>query len=368
MSLNYNLYSAQAIFIETNHKRTIKKIPAFNEEEVKSYLINNGFKEPFEITQIPHESPTENQIAYAKDLKIKITPEMTKLDLSYLIDKVLEEEKDANPELIEYATECKIKLSTFIGKKSLYDYIWNSLTGLDKIAFFIFCVYRWLSEDRLGNLNKSPYKDLFYSFAEQQTDNPSFMRSMTRYKGHELRFFGNQKYKSKKEEFECYGGSDQTIAYKTAATFLMDNGLVDKSHKKINFADIEQKRKTIQTSKQTVSPSQKPIDKKTKKIGSIFFGLLAVILWLLGSPKIITIIIIAIFILMLIPTQEGINNSNNSMEIDENDLLILNMLYDDYKNNRVEFIKEFRKQSNHSLTESKKIVDSFCENHKKYEV
>ncbi len=128
----------------------------------------------------------------------------------------------SNPELIEYATEMKLYLSYYIGKKALYDHIFNQLELLDKIAFFAFCIYRFNSNDRCANLNKSYHKADFYKFANNHIEDKSFIKSMNRYAGNQLRYFGQIQIGNMVYD----GGSKNTISYKEVISFLQNHGML----------------------------------------------------------------------------------------------------------------------------------------------
>jgi hypothetical protein len=138
--------------------------------------------------------------------------------MTCIISKDIERDYIPNPELVQYATEMHIKLSYYIGKKALYRGIFKCLDPRDKIAFFIFCIYRYLADDRCGNLNKSFRKEYFYRFADQKIDDKRFIQSMERYSGDDLRYFGTHYSNGR----ELVGGSTRTIAYNEAVAFLRE--------------------------------------------------------------------------------------------------------------------------------------------------
>jgi hypothetical protein len=94
--------------------------------------------------------------------------------------------------------------------------VFSNLEGIDKIAFFAFSVYRWLSEDRHANLDTHPHKDVFYEFAEMVKDDTNFNKSLLKYDGEDLRFFGT----ITSNDTTYSGGSNNTIAYKKTAEYL----------------------------------------------------------------------------------------------------------------------------------------------------
>ncbi len=151
-------FRAKALYKETNRKRTVF-FTAKSEAEVVQMLLQAGYAEPFEIIEELPEPATSAQIKYAKALQIDIPPNPTKDDLSALISREVDNDSASNPELIAFAEGRGLSFSKFIGKKALYNLIFNNLPQEDKIAFFAFSVYRWLSEDRRGNLGFHQYSD-----------------------------------------------------------------------------------------------------------------------------------------------------------------------------------------------------------------
>lgn len=211
-NMNYKLYRCRATFKKTKRKRSVT-LEGFSDNDVSNQLRESGFIEPFEIERISFPSYTDAQKAALGNIYLG---NVCFYDASAILSKKYSYDSIPNPDLIDYATECHLKFSYYIGKKALYDLIFNLLDTKDKIAFFIFCIYRYKTNDRRGNLNKHPYRDLFYTFANNNLSNESFIKSMNKYAGNELRFFGNFTINGT----VLHGGSTQTTAYKTANEFL----------------------------------------------------------------------------------------------------------------------------------------------------
>lgn len=223
-NMNYRLYQCKAVFAKTNRTRT-RKIEAFSEDEARAAIKELGYLDPIEITHVPFEPPTDMQRAACQEHGTSIPTKACKADVSYIIDCKMKSDSVPNPELLKYATEMKIKLSYYIGKKALYTCIFDHLEQRDKIAFYVFCVYRFLSNNRCGNLNRSVHKDLFYDFADKKLSDQSFVKSVNRHSGDELRYFGTIYVNN----YECNGGgSKNTIAYKETKKFLEENHLINR--------------------------------------------------------------------------------------------------------------------------------------------
>ena len=220
--LNRKHFKVKARYIPTNRVRTVE-IWARSEEEAKNKLLSSDYSEIVSISRNFH-LPTEKQIAYAKSLGIQITSDMERQDISELIDRKINDKSDPNPGLVDFAENRDIIFSSYIGKKNLYNLVFSELPNLDKIAFFIFSVYRYLSSDREANLDISPYKSKFYEFAQSIESNDRLLNSLlSNYRGEDLRFFGTLHINSYNS---LYGGSKQTAIYKAAIDFLLRENLL----------------------------------------------------------------------------------------------------------------------------------------------
>ena len=96
-----------------------------------------------------YEIPSRRQLAAAARCGINVTSEMNAQDVSDLLSRHLRQDpKEPNPGLVEFARSRGIHFASGIGKRALYNRIWEQLPQYDKFAFFSFCVYRYLSDDR----------------------------------------------------------------------------------------------------------------------------------------------------------------------------------------------------------------------------
>jgi hypothetical protein len=208
-------FKAKALFAQTNRMRTVN-IVGRSISDVYRTLKKEGFVEPFTVEEL-FFSPSEAQLKYAKDLNITVPQSASSDDVSALISKRVDGDSDPNPDLVDYASGKGFVFSNYIGKKTLYNLIFYQLPLEDKIAFFVFSVYRWLSDDRGGNLDKHKHREVFYEFAKKHVSDEKFTNSMLNYSGEDIRFFGTLKWSDGDEHF---GGSTSTIAYKTCVDFL----------------------------------------------------------------------------------------------------------------------------------------------------
>lgn len=276
-------YEIKALYTPTNRIRTTT-IEAQNREDAIARLkMDLNFSEPFVVEEF-FDEPTSRQLDYARDLKIKIPQHASIRDVAALIDRAVNHDSDPNPGLIEFAKNRRILFSQYIGKKALYNRVFYELSERDKIAFFAFCVYRHVSDDRHANLDTHPKRQLFYDFAAEKEKDERFTKSMSKYSGEDIRFFGTIKFP---DGGEAYGGSISTIAYKTCVDFLQSNCGVEHKTRTLVFDHDTNKDDKRVIRKKTLSELPKPkehpsptINPKITKIFQIItlVGLLIVLM------------------------------------------------------------------------------------------
>ena len=232
--LNYTKYQFTATFVRTNRLRT-RILKAKNLENAKQSILEQGYQVPEDIIALPHDLPTEAQLSYAKNLGIKVNTNDTKEDLIVLIDKKLSYDSEPRQELIDYANGIGLFFSLYIGKKGLYNLIYNLSKSEDKYAFFVFSVYRHLSNDRRSNLSLHPHKAIIYRIARGAIANEKIRRSMDRYAGKDLRFFGSLIVNNQIYE----GGSENTYAYKFTSEEVSKN-FGTKKTRRVNLRKAEE--------------------------------------------------------------------------------------------------------------------------------
>lgn len=212
---NLRHFKVKGVNPQTGRSKSLN-IKSRNETTLCHDIQNYSINPPFEITEIP-TPPTQAQLDFAKVLQITVPETATLKDVSAMIDKKKSRDPDPKPGLIDYANEMGLVFSDYIGKKALYNSIFDQLKRRDLIAFFTFCVYRHLTDDREANLNKSEHKQTIYDFAESKINNDKFVKSLFNYTGAQIRFFGKIVFT---DGGEMQGGSTNTIAYKETAEFI----------------------------------------------------------------------------------------------------------------------------------------------------
>lgn len=253
--------------------RTLHLTGATRDDAVLDALIL-GLIEPLEIEEIAPDPATEAQLNYAKDLGLSIPHNPTKIDMISILKKKLEFDSDAGKDLKDYANYCKLFFSEYIGKKELYNLIFWSLQGDDKIAFFIFSVYRWVTDDRRGNLAIHPYRSLFYEFAAIRSNDVRFLNSMNAYSGEDIRFFGKVVLP---DGNVTYGGSTNTIAYKESCSFIGERLGVSTAKKTHSFQPVKNRPKKVRKKVEYPVSNASHIDETTSGCSCLLVIVLAVI-------------------------------------------------------------------------------------------
>lgn len=179
------------------------------------------------VAEAVPEPPTDRQLAYARDLGISIPADVTKPELSDLIDERLQKDKPAALHFQAFAKRFGVVFSQYVGKKSLFDRLFAYLTKPgreeDMTAWFVFRVYRELVRGRTNAPIQGPDDLSIRDIAKLLVDDRSVVQSIRRYQGCDLVWFGEW---TSPDGTVHYGASNQTIAYKRASSLLRERGCV----------------------------------------------------------------------------------------------------------------------------------------------
>ena len=255
---------------ETNRKRKRIYYANTKDEAIKKAEDDGTIVE--KITELPHDPPlppepaTEKQIKYATHLGIKIPNDATKEDLSYLIDIKVNNDKPATDRHKEFAHVYGLEPSKYIGKKALFNYIFNTLSepGREKelITWFLFRVYRTLVSGKHNVPITTPTDPALQEISKGIYLDEKIVNSIRRYYGEQLVFFGE----FTADNGRVYtGGSMRTIAYKTACQKLRE---------KLNLPKRASKRATVQTTE-----SNKTTDSKKLEIADHIVNIIKIIVF-----------------------------------------------------------------------------------------
>lgn len=175
-NMNYKIFEGEGLFVKTGRNRKIH-IESFSEEEARSELAASGFESSsIKISRIQFEPPTQEQIQTMRKHGNKIPKNACKIDISFLMSKIIEQQRDPGSKLMEFATKQKVKFSYFTGEKSLYSCIWNTFDNIEKVAFYLLCV----KKDKTGKWEFDSWES-YKKKAEVLQCDEKFMNSFKRY-------------------------------------------------------------------------------------------------------------------------------------------------------------------------------------------
>lgn len=174
-NMNYMIFEGEGIYSKTGRKRKIH-VEAFSESEAAEMLAAEYNPGTINISRVPFEPPSEDQILAMRKHGNKIPKNACKIDITFYMHKIIEHQHDPGSQLMEFATKQKVKFSYFTGEESLYDCIWAQFPETDKAAFYIMCV----KKDKTGKWNFDRF-DQYREAAKGLLKDEKFMNSFKRY-------------------------------------------------------------------------------------------------------------------------------------------------------------------------------------------
>lgn len=210
-NMNYMIFEGEGIYSKTGRKRKIH-IEAFSESEAIETLAAEYDPGTINISRVPFAPPSEAQISAMRKHGNKVPQKACMIDISFLISKYVEDEPEADKDLITFATKQKVKFSYYTGEKSLYRCIWNTFTPEEKFAFYLLCVER----DRIEKWKFEKF-DYYKSIASNYLNDDKFMNSFKRYSANDNIFYG---FAQKQGVEYGYYASRNTNCYKIAVSIV----------------------------------------------------------------------------------------------------------------------------------------------------
>lgn len=208
-------YTVIGINSSTGRRKTIT-VSAADDAGARNAAILRGL-EPNSVDELPPFPPSEAQLQYAAKLGVIIPEGATIDDASAIISKAVDDDIAPSKDLVDFANHHGLKYSSYIGEQRLYDELFKDLGYIERISFFAFSVYRWLTGEKRNNLEIHPERQKFYDFAEQIKANQRIVDSILRYEGRLIRYFGRL---IDVGENIHPGGSTNTIAYNETCDYL----------------------------------------------------------------------------------------------------------------------------------------------------
>ena len=214
-------YKISGKSVKSGRKRVVTH-QAIDEITAKAYAEKEGI-EVVDIIVLPQDPPTERQIDYAQSLGIKIPQDTTKDELSDLISIAVDKDKPSEIRYVNFANIYGIECTRYATKKSIYYKIQNELikpgNEFNMISWFAFRVHRSLVSGKINPEFDDPRNSIFTSTAQELISNEQVIKSIRRYVGRDLIWFGEWTSPSGNL---MSGGSTQTNAYKSVSKILKE--------------------------------------------------------------------------------------------------------------------------------------------------
>lgn len=179
----YPLFDATTIPVTIYCQYKVKgKNPATNCMKTNTVVVKKGtpsdiitlkskLLRPYTITAY-FEEPTPAQADYAKDLNIEYGPDCSKTDISYLIDRQLNDNFTGyiSNDILAYAAENNVYISPYADKIGGCRVAIASLPPKERIVFFIYLIYCGIVKIPVGNLYNVKDYLIFYQYLETVPD------------------------------------------------------------------------------------------------------------------------------------------------------------------------------------------------------
>ncbi|MBI5843258.1 MAG: hypothetical protein HZB23_01160 [Deltaproteobacteria bacterium] len=195
-----------------------------DENEVRQKAINDGtiVESIIELPE-PIEYATESQKKFARDLGLMFPHDITKSEMSDLIDFKKSNDKEATDRHKSFADYFGVKYSNYIGKKQLFNLIFYDLLApgreVDLAAWFTYRICRHICNGADDHpLATGPDANVIREIASELAYDERIIKSIKNYKdGKKLIWFGTY---TAPDGRTYEGASKQTIAYKKAYELL----------------------------------------------------------------------------------------------------------------------------------------------------
>lgn len=187
---------------------------AQSQAEKEGIIVNS-------VEEIAVQPATERQLAYAADLGIVIPDGVSKDEIGDLISLNTSDDAPSTDRHRVFAEGFGLEPTQYIGKKVLFDGIWNALKQPERqpemLQWFTFRVYLQLANISVGAPIDSPFDPVILEVAKELAKDEKSVGSIKRYEGRSLIRFGEW---STPDGSTHSGGSTRTIGFKEASRLL----------------------------------------------------------------------------------------------------------------------------------------------------
>ena len=162
-------------------KRRKKRISAVSGDSAVKKAEAGGLVGPFKVEAAPLEPPTERQLALAERKGFSVPEGCTKEDLGAMISRDIDfdGDRDPDPGVVQYAKDCEVCFSSFVGESGLLQCMISQLSLRDRAVLFAYAVSISQSGDqRFGDPRISEKIRAFEQFADMVASDPSLKKSL----------------------------------------------------------------------------------------------------------------------------------------------------------------------------------------------
>lgn len=179
-NMNCDLYEGRARFAETNRMRKVE-LCVFPDEDVNQALTEAGYLlEGAEVARVSFPRPTDAQIATMKSHNDPIPENVSKEDISALMDRIINGDKEPAPQyLFDFAEQYRIVASRFTGFRYMHLTIWNNLDENQCLGFFLLCVRKY----KYGKWDPEKFNEYCEMYDSLMSDS-SFSNSFNNFLSH----------------------------------------------------------------------------------------------------------------------------------------------------------------------------------------
>lgn len=176
--VNFGRFKVAGVNAATGRKNT-KRYEVRTEEEARAAAAADGLSEPMTVEVEQHEAPTDQQEAYARDLKAAIPAGACKADVSAIISRITDEDESApDPGLSRWAHDCGVTFSRFVGHDALLGYMVHQLQGSDAGTLYAYAVFLQEKGGNFSDPRRLPVYDGLERCGEAIAADPSLMKSL----------------------------------------------------------------------------------------------------------------------------------------------------------------------------------------------
>lgn len=176
--VNFGRFKVVGMNASTGRKNT-KRYETQTKEEARTAAAADGLMEPMTVEAEPSEGPTEQQMAYALDLKAVIPAGACKADVSAIISRITDEDEAApDPGLSRWAHDCGVRFSRYVGHDALPGYLFCQLQRADAGTLYAYAVYLQEKGGSFSDPRRLPVYDGLRRCGEAVAADPALTKSL----------------------------------------------------------------------------------------------------------------------------------------------------------------------------------------------